>query len=80
MYLHIKQYIATYVCTYIYNIYQHIQSTYCIVQNFQGTKLSWLGHYVTKKFVFALKQHPQVPKHFKIHGKTFAIQANTTKP
>ena len=31
-----------------------------------------------KIFVFA-KQHPQVSKHFEIYGKTFAVQAKTTK-
>ena len=40
----------------------------------------WLGHRVSirgKTFTFASKQHPQVPKRFEIHGKTFVIQAKT---
>ena len=52
------------------------------MQNFRGTKLSQLGHCVgihRKAFTFASKQHPQVPQHFEIHGKTFAIQAKTVK-
>ena len=45
---------------------------YRTVQNFQGTKLSQLGHHVSicgKAFAFASKQCPQVPKHFEIFGK-----------
>ena len=43
-----------------------------VVQNFQGTKLLWLGHHVSicrKIFAFASKQCPQVPKHFEICRK-----------
>ena len=53
-----------------------------IVQSIRGPKLSWLGHQVSihrKTFTFAAKQHPQVPKHLEIHGKTFAVQAKTMK-
>ena len=35
--------------------------------------------YLWKTFAFAAKQHPQVPKHFEIHGKTFTVQAKTAK-
>ena len=37
--------------------------------------------YSQKTFAFASKQRPQlqVPRHFEIHGKTFALQAKTTK-
>ena len=66
-------------CVYSDN---QLTKLYHIVQNFQGTKLLWLGHHVSicrKTFTFASKQHPQVPKHFKIHGKIFVIQARTIK-
>ena len=55
---------------------------YRIVQNFRGTKLSRLGHHVSihrKIFVFASKQRTQVPKHYEICRKTFAVQAKTVK-
>ena len=55
---------------------------YCIVQNFRGTKLLWLGDHVSicgKSFTFASKQCPQVPKDFEICRKTLAIQAKTVK-
>ena len=32
-----------------------------------------------KKIVFAAKQCPQVPKYFETCGKTFMVQAKTTK-
>ena len=56
--------------------------TYRIVQNIWGPKLSQLGHRVSirrKTFAFAAKQRPQVPEHFEICGKTFAVQAKTMK-
>ena len=56
--------------------------THGVVQNFQGTKLLWLGHHVSihrKTFVFASKQRPQVPKHFEICGKTLTVPAKPRK-
>ena len=35
--------------------------------------------YSQKNFAFAAKQRPQVPEHFEICGKTFAVQAKTMK-
>ena len=35
--------------------------------------------YLWKTFAFVTKQHPQVHKNFEICGKTFAVQAKTTK-
>lgn len=49
-----------------------------------STKLSWLDRHVSIKFcgkisAFASKQCPLVPKHFKIHRKTFAVQGKTAE-
>ena len=59
-----------------------IASYHNIVQNAWGPKLSRLGHHVSicrKIFMFASKQCPQVPKHFEICGKVFAVQVKTSK-
>ena len=51
---------------------------YRIVQNIPGPKLLWLGHHVSirgRALTFPSKQCPAVLKHFKIKGKTFAVQA-----
>ena len=56
----------------------YIDIIHCIIQNFRGTKLLWLGHIVSvcgKTFAFASKQCPQVPKYFEICMKIFTVQA-----
>ena len=58
--------------------------TYCIVQNFQGTKLSWLGHHVSiRRKTLRLHQYNihkcQNTLNFEVCGKTFTFQAKTTK-
>ena len=58
--------------------YGYMISDYRIVQNFRGTKLSWLGHHVSiRRITFAFAS--QVLKHFEICEKTFAVQAKTVK-
>ena len=38
-----------------------------------------IAHQVSIRIMFASKQGSQVLKHFEIHGKTFTVQAKTTK-
>ena len=64
-------------------MYKRLSIAYYIVQNFQVIKLLWLGHRVSicgKTFTFASKQRPQVPKHFEIRRKIFAVQAKLQNP
>ena len=78
---HLQEYIMVSIMfTIAYSTIAH--KIYRIVQNFRGTQLLWLGHHVSicgKIFMFASKQRPQVPKHFEIRGKTFAVQTKTAK-